>query len=43
VHYTTVDVNSSPDSWIAHMTRDIHGLSDQQALSIFYLTTDAHD
>jgi hypothetical protein len=41
----TFDGKSSPDSWIAHMTSYIHGLSDQQAFSIAitYLTTDAHD
>jgi hypothetical protein len=41
----TFDKKSSPDSWIAHMTSYIHGLSDQQAFSfaITYLTTDAHD
>lgn len=41
----TFDGKSSPDSWVAHMTSYIHGLSDDQAFSIAitYLTTDAHD
>jgi hypothetical protein len=41
----TFDGKSSLDSWIAHMTSYIHGLTEQQAFSmaITYLTTDAHD
>jgi hypothetical protein len=39
------DGKSPPDSWIAHMTSYVHGLSDEHAFSIAitYLTTDAHD
>jgi hypothetical protein len=41
----TFDGKSSPDSWIAQMTSYIHGIPDQQAVSIAitYLTADAHD
>jgi hypothetical protein len=41
----TFDGKCPPDSWIAHMTSYIHGLSDEHAFSIAitYLTLDAHD
>jgi len=41
----TFDGKTSPDSWVAHMTSYVHGLSDDQAfaIAITYLTDDAHE
>jgi hypothetical protein len=41
----TFDGKSPPDSWIAHMTSYVHGLTDEHAfaIAITYLTADAHD
>jgi Retrotransposon gag protein len=41
----TFDGKSPPDSWIAHMTSYVHGLTDEHAfdIAIIYLTVDAHD